>query len=97
MSEQRSDYGEPWKFTSDQELETADGGYVVLEVARCQRAVACVNACAGIPDDELAGLDVRALLEFLKEKAFESVEASPIGLHLDFAIEALALARKGST
>lgn len=86
-----SEYSEPWTTDDDGIRRTArpdgarpfvltyDGG-IMPSTILSDRIVAAVNACAGIPDDQLAGLRVDNLIrlaEVVAEK-FEGTD-SPLG------------------
>lgn len=58
---ERKDYGEPWAMMnrSPGRVKDATGEYlgVICQagiVGRAQRAIACVNTLAGVPDDQLS-------------------------------------------
>lgn len=60
------DYGEPWSEQSPPHPIARDKGVYWLNPEQFNRAVACVNACAGIDDPEK---EIAAMREALKEAA----------------------------
>lgn len=72
FGEPAKNYGEPWHYYCIPGKLTRDDGTGLIDVVHgkvslaepdIDRIVLCVNALAGIPDADLAGLDVRGLLE----------------------------------
>ncbi len=74
------DYGEPWKFSQGEpSIESRDDDAVltgidyVIDEAKIQRAVSCVNACTGMTDP---ALEIAAMREAIRE-AHNAIKASP--------------------
>lgn len=44
---------EPWVLDALGAIRCGEDGYLELNIDNCKRIVACVNACAGIPTNEL--------------------------------------------
>jgi hypothetical protein len=65
------DYGEPWKFSrGEPSIESRDDDAVLtgidyeIDDAKIQRAVSCVNACAGMADP---AAEITAMREAIRE------------------------------
>jgi hypothetical protein len=72
------DYGEPWKFNQGEpSIESRDDDAVLtgidyeIDDAKIQRAVSCVNACAGMTDPAAE----IAMLKLARERALDAVDA----------------------
>ena len=70
------DYGEPWKFNQGEpSIESRDDDAVltgidyVIDEAKIQRAVSCVNACAGMVDP---AAEIQVMREAIRE-AYKSL------------------------
>jgi hypothetical protein len=86
MNTPTPDYGEPWKFSQGEPcIESRDDDAVLtgidyeIDDAKIQRAVSCVNACAGMtdPSEEIAKLRIetqmlRGMIKAMQQKRDEA-------------------------
>lgn len=95
-----TNYGEPWRSNESGHIVVGVSNYVAeaYEAELAQRICLCVNACAGIPDADLAGLKVGKLLEYLERHAnWDPNHLTEWGkASHDLAKRALAIARGGN-
>lgn len=59
-------YGEPWRVVSlaDGGIASSDGSSIVDKLSKSHRAIACVNACAGMTDP---AAEIGAMREAIRE------------------------------
>lgn len=83
-----SQYGEPWTLDPDGDIATSDNCRLEMFHTRTdyvQRIAACVNVCAGIPDERIAEL---ACMQRIA--AQEALQESALAAGIDWAKRLLA-------